>query len=421
MLTLAAPLLTIPVTLRYLGPELFGFWMIVSSVTSMAMFADLGLGNGLLTRLASCVATGNTAEAKRLISAAYLTLSSVALILLAAISVIVPTIDWSHLLAASSSLDPSKVRTVAWLCLSAFAVTVPLSLIQRVQYAFQEAWRSNLWQLAGALCTVLAVYAAAFLNQGYAVVVAAAVLVSPLVILLNNVAYYCFSHRELAPSWRLASSSTAKSLLRVGLAFFFLSVLTSTSLNLDNVIVAKVANLTSVSNFSVTTKLFSLLGLAITLVALPLWPANGEALARGDTRWVKRTTRRIMWLSVIAVAVGGMVLIIGRDWIAARWLGAGHAIPLSLAICLAAWSTVMAFASPYSSVQNSVGLLRYQYIGWAVFLVVSVPLKVLLFHTFGLAGIPLAGTLAYIAALVPAALYGYRATMHNVSRMNNVP
>jgi hypothetical protein len=108
VLTLAAPLLTIPVTLHYLGPDLFGFWMVVSAVTSMAMFADLGLGNGLLTRLVGPIAHGDFATVKSLISSAYLTLGGIALILLGAIWVIVPTLDWARILGSVHGLDSTR-------------------------------------------------------------------------------------------------------------------------------------------------------------------------------------------------------------------------------------------------------------------------------------------------------------------------
>ncbi|SDK43246.1 Na+-driven multidrug efflux pump [Cryobacterium psychrotolerans] len=389
--------------------------MIVTSITAMAMFADLGLGNGLLTRLAAAAATRDFAKAKSLISTAYVALGGIALLLLAIIWLVLPALDWTHFTRASNDLDPGAIELVAGLCLSAFAITIPLSLVQRVQYAFQEAWKSNVWQVAGSALTVLTVYAAAFLGLGYGAIIAAAVFSSPAVILINNVIYYALEHRELTPTFRDASSGTVASLLRVGLAFFFLSILTSLSLNVDNLILANVSDLETVSEFSVTTKLFSLLALAITLVALPLWPANGDALARGDTDWVRRATKTMMLLSVGAVGIGGVILVFGRDFITSLWLGNGHTISLTLAVSLVLWSIVMAFASPYFSVQNSAGLLRYQFVGWTLFALLSVPLKFMSYSLFGLPGIPLAGVVAYVTFIVPAALLGYRATMRRAA------
>lgn len=409
VLILAAPLLTVPVTLQYLGHELFGFWMAVVSVTAMAMFADLGLGNGLLTQLPKHAATGNLAGGRTLISTAYAALGGVALLVMSMAILVIPNFAWGAVLNIGN-FDPTALRTVALLCLSAFAVTIPLSLVQRVQYAFGEAWKSNLWQIVGAVFTVASVYAAAYLNAGYGVVVAAAVFSGPAVMLLNNIFYYT-RNAQLRPAVRSVSVPAAKSLLRIGMGFLALSVLTSVSLNIDNLIVAKVADLKTVAEFAVTTKLFSLLAMVITLVALPLWPANGEAIARGDYAWVRRTTRKMVVLSVGLVGLGGALLLALRDVIAGLWLGEGNTISWPLAANLVLWSVLLAFSSPFFSVQNSVGLLWYQFIGWLCFAVFSVPLKIYFFFGLGLPGIPLASAVAYFAFLCPVAIVGYRSTL----------
>jgi O-antigen/teichoic acid export membrane protein len=387
--------------------------MTIVSLTAMAMFADLGLGNGLLTRLAACAATKDFSVAKTLISTAYVSLAGVALVLMALVMVILPSLDWAALLNLSPDFDPAAIRTVAVLCVSAFAVTIPLSLIQRVQYAFGDAWKSNVWQVVGAMFTVASVYAAASSGAGYGLVIAAAVFGSPLVMLLNNVFYYA-GHTEIRPGFRPVSAQAAGSLLRIGLGFLILSVLTSLSLNLDNLIVANVADVSTVSNFAVTTKLFSILAMAVTLVALPLWPANGEALARDDRVWVQKTTRKMVLFSVGLVGLGGGVLLALRDLIAKLWLGEGNSISLALGVNLVLWSMLLAFSSPFFSVQNSVGVLRYQFIGWFFFVITSVPLKFWFYSAFGLSGIPLAGAVAYLIFLCPAAVVGYRATLRGI-------
>ncbi|HDR2600040.1 TPA: hypothetical protein QCI16_004246, partial [Enterobacter ludwigii] len=42
---------TIPATLSYLGNELFGIWMTISSLVAMLTFADMGIGNGIINKL----------------------------------------------------------------------------------------------------------------------------------------------------------------------------------------------------------------------------------------------------------------------------------------------------------------------------------------------------------------------------------
>src|SRR5436190_24204717 len=45
-------IVTVPLTLHYLGLERYGMWMTISSTIAMFTFADLGIGNGLLNAIA---------------------------------------------------------------------------------------------------------------------------------------------------------------------------------------------------------------------------------------------------------------------------------------------------------------------------------------------------------------------------------
>jgi len=45
---LLAFLITVPLTVHYLGPERYGAWMSLSSLMAFLRFSDLGLGNGLV-------------------------------------------------------------------------------------------------------------------------------------------------------------------------------------------------------------------------------------------------------------------------------------------------------------------------------------------------------------------------------------
>ena len=52
-LGMLALIITVPMTLPYLGPERFGIWMTVASFAGLLSFMDLGVGNGLINRIAS--------------------------------------------------------------------------------------------------------------------------------------------------------------------------------------------------------------------------------------------------------------------------------------------------------------------------------------------------------------------------------
>src|SRR6266545_4108416 len=258
-----APLVLIPITLSYLGDELYGLWMAVTAVTGMALWADLGLGNGLLTKLTPCYASGDTAAARRYISTTYGVLSVVALGLLAGLWALSGVISWTSTFNVTDPAVEAEARAVAL-----------------------EARLSP------------------------ALVVGAAVSGPPLANLLNSAWLYGRQCRLLAPRPTRVDRTVARSLLLLGGQFFGLSIAMSIAVNADNLVIAHALGLEAVTDYSVPARLFSALGLLVTVVNLPFWSANGEALARGDLGWVRRVTGRMTLASGLVVLLSSAILVL---------------------------------------------------------------------------------------------------------------
>ena len=72
------PLITVSVSRSYLGEEIYGLWLTVTSFFSVFQFADLGLGNGLQTHLSHASGKANNIdECKELISSTFTVLLSI--------------------------------------------------------------------------------------------------------------------------------------------------------------------------------------------------------------------------------------------------------------------------------------------------------------------------------------------------------
>ena len=52
VITAIVGIISVPMTLHYLGAERYGLWMAISSFIAMLTFADLGVGNGLFNAVA---------------------------------------------------------------------------------------------------------------------------------------------------------------------------------------------------------------------------------------------------------------------------------------------------------------------------------------------------------------------------------
>jgi len=411
--TIAAisPLLLVPLTLNYLGAELYGLWVSIVALTSMALWADLGLGNGLLTRLTPVLTVGDRPAARRLVSTGYaglLVVSSTAILALLLLSWTTP---WASVLNIESADAASKAPAMALITIGGFLVNIPLSLIQRVQYANQQVSQSNWWQASGSLSSVAGAWAAVHAGLGTYWVVGA-VAAGPVVGNMVNSWWFYRRNADLLPSLREADRRAARSLFGLGGKFFLISAVSSVALNADNLVIANTLGLEAVSEYSVPYRALSALGLLVTLINLPLWPANGEALAQGDTGWVRRITRRMTFLSVVGVLVPGAIIVAFSEPMFRLWLGASSTTPApDLVLLLAIWWACLAAASPRFMVQNATGLMRPQLRGWVLFSALSLPLKFIGAQQIGLNGVVLAGITCYVTIMWPTAMLGYRAAI----------
>ncbi|WDZ87853.1 lipopolysaccharide biosynthesis protein [Micromonospora cathayae] len=407
-LGLAAPLVITPVCFRYLGDQRYGLWMAVTALTGMAWFADLGLGNGLLTRLGHL--GDDPRQQAREISTAYATLGTVAAALLAGLVLLDPLVPWPRLFGVTDPTVAAEASTLVLLCFGAFAVNIPLSLIQRIQYARTQITQSNGWQSTGALASMLAVLGAITAGWSPLAVIACAVLTVPLTNLVNTLVYFWRQAPATRPGPTLVHRGTAMGLLRLGLRFFTLTTMSSIALNLDSPLVAHVLGLTVAAHYAVVGKLFGVLSVFVGLVGMTIWPVSGSALARGEVAWVRRNTRRMVLLYGVIVGTTGLALVGYGHRLLELWVGGVDVsvVPVGVLAALALWSFLVAVSSPLIVVQNSVGLLRPQFFGWAGFLLLATALKVWGLRHLGLVGLPLAACVSYLLTMWPAVLVGYR-------------
>src|SRR5579862_3019396 len=63
--SIAASLITVRLTFRYLGAERYGMWVTITSIVMMLNFADLGVNNGLINAIASAYGRNDREAARR--------------------------------------------------------------------------------------------------------------------------------------------------------------------------------------------------------------------------------------------------------------------------------------------------------------------------------------------------------------------
>jgi O-antigen/teichoic acid export membrane protein len=399
------------VTLDYLGPTIFGLWMTLTAAAALASFADLGLGNGLMTRLPPALAANDLRLARQYVSSAYALLAGVALFMSVALWVSLPFAPWDGVFDPKRATNAGDVNLIAVVALTVFALNVPCALVTRLYYANQRAASAAMWQAAASIAPLAPVLLAVHLKADPLVVVLIATAAGPAINAINTLWFFTKVSPELRPSRTSVSGKDLGQLLRLGAQFFALTVALVVATNSDNLIVAQTLGLGAVAVFSVPARVFLQFGSLVSLVNIPLWSAHAEALSRGEREWIRRVTLRMVAVSSLAILALAIPLSIFGPALINLWTGQQLDVSVTLTAGLAAWWSIMAALSPVFMVQNGAGIVRPQLIGWATYAVLSVPAKVIVVSCIGLAAIPWVGAALLLVTVLPAALVGYRRVM----------
>ena len=407
--SLAAPFIVMPVLLKYLGHADFGIWMTVLSITSMTMFVDMGIGNGLLTKLSSAYGTGDHQEMRGLISSAYASLVAIALLLFLVLFVVLAAMKSGFF--ASHALGDSVGAPIVAVCLAAFIAGIPASIIQKVFYSHQMVWLGNVWQIIAAAVSVVACLGAVKLGWGEWQAIAA-YSAPPVILMLVAAAVFFRQRPEIAPSISSIDLAKIRMLLRIGSRFLVLGIVTSVALNADNLIIAQKLGAAAVTEYAVPAKLASLLGLMVTTMFLPLWPANGEAIARGDYAWVRASTIRMSRLGGLAVAIAGVCIVLLGKPIMLLWMGKTFSDQQAVLAFLCVMFCFMAFASPFQMLLNSTSRLKAQIYPWAAFMVVTITAKFLLLDPDRLWLVPMISCIGFGGIVLPSMYFACQAMLN---------
>lgn len=414
-LGIAVSLISIPLTLTYLGEERYGLWVAISSITTLLTFADLGLGYGVLNAVAEAKGSGDRRRAEVAVSSATAVLIAIALAMLAAAAMLGPLVPWADVFNVRTPTARAEAGPAVIAFIVCLAINLPLAIVVRVQYGLQEGFLANAWAAIGSVVTLVALIVAIAAQAGLPVLVLALVGGPAAATLLNGLLLFGRLHPDLRPSVGRISRPVAAELVRVGVLFSITQLALGVAYNSDVFVAARIIGPEAAAQYQVTLRLFFLAPQTMSLVLNALWPAYGEAMARGDAGWVRATLIRSTAMAGGAVAAGSLVLLVLASPVVRLWLGPKAFDPdPAMAAGMAAWTVIVTVMNGVSMPLNAASQVRFQAVVAVLMAAVSVPASVLLGLAWGLPGIIWGTVLAYLACSVVPYLVSVRRLLRRI-------
>jgi O-antigen/teichoic acid export membrane protein len=394
---ISTSLVTVPLTLKYLGNERFGLWMTISSVLAMAAFADFGVGNGVLSAVAKAYGKDDVAAIRRAVSSGFAMLNTIALLLLLFFFLLYPWVSWPGFFRVYSPLARSEAGPTLAVFVVCFALNISMDVVQRVQLGLQQGYRYGMWQCAGSMMGFAGVLCGIWLKVSLPLLVAA-VAGAPIVATAINCAHYFgFVRPDLRPGWGEVSRDALSQILRLGGLFFVLQVVVAISYSADNLIIARTLGAVNVPEYSIPQRMFALIAMLSGMFVAPLWPAYGEAISRGDMLWVRRTLRKSLLTVLSLGSVASFLLLIFSRQLIALWVGGRVHPSFVLLLGFAVWTVVNCCGDALGAFLNGATAIRVQVLIAAISGMACLSTKIVCVHHFGISSMPWATTTAFLA------------------------
>jgi O-antigen/teichoic acid export membrane protein len=405
-ISILTALISVPLTLNYLGVERYGLWLIISSIILLLGFADLGIGNGLLNAISEANGKDDREAAHRYVSSSFFMLSGVAIVLMVGFAASYAFIPWRRLLNVTSPLALQEAGPAMAVFVACFSANMPLGVVQRVQLGYQEGFKNNLWQGAGNILGLFALLLAISVKAGLAWLVLAMAGGPVLAAMVNWAIEFHVTRPWLAPVWKSSGREAAQKILGIGFLFFILQLAVALAFTSDNIVAAQMFGPEAVTQYAVPMRLFTLIGYIVGMLFGPLWPAYGEAIARRDIEWAKQTLVRSLWLALLVCGLPAVAFVIFGKAIVQIWVGSQIQPSFSLLLGMGIWAVLGGLGTTLSSFLNGANVVRFQVICASFMAISALGLKIWFAGIFGLAGIIWGTVIAYILfSVIPSVYY----------------
>jgi len=398
--------ITVPLTLHYLGNERFGLWMTISSVLAMAGFADFGIGNGVLNTVSTAFGKDDWEGIRGAISSGIAVLTLIGAALVAFFLSIYSFVDWGNLFRATTADARAQAGPAMLVFVLCFALNIPLDVVQRTQLGLQQGFLTNLWEIFSSVLILVGIVAVVHFHLSLAALVVAFAGAPVLGTWMNAAFFFGVSRRDLLPQWRLVSRKIIQKITTLGGLFFVLQLVGAVSYSADNFIIARILGVADVTVFSIPQRMFSVITVVVAMLMMPLWPAYGEAISRGDMHWVRHTlSRTLLGVFAFASIVSAMLLVFSNKLLL-WWVGPGIHPSFLLLLGLAVWAVLSNCGNTLAMFLNGAGIVKFQVIVATIFGIGCLLVKILLTRHYGIAGVPWATVITYaLLTVLPCAWY----------------
>lgn len=395
--------LSVKLTLPYLGAERFGIWMTIASFAGILTFLDLGVGNALTNHVAHAASHDDHSALQRSISGGLGFLLLLSIGVGGGLIILAKLLPWTSIIKVNNPVLHNEIQRACILFAGLFGLNLFTSGIQRVFAGLQQAFTAHLavatsslialpllWYAVSQQADIPTLLFITFGSQSF----------SGLLLLLLLTKRKLFTLSEICS----AIHAEKNTLLHTGGLFFILQIGTMVNWGADNLIISSTLGATQVAIYSVTQRLFQFVSQPLAMINTPFWVAYADAHARGDKDFIrtnlinslKLTTTLSAALGIIAIAIGPSAITI--------WTSHKINVSISLIIAFFFWTLCETTGNAFAMFLNGCNIAKPQVLTVITLISIAIPTKIIFIRSHGILGMLSSYTITYLVIVL--GMYG---------------
>ena len=415
---MAVMVMSVTLTLPYLGEERFGVWMTIASFAGMLTFLDLGIGNALTNHIAKAVTHDRHETLSSAISGGLGLMLLVGVVMALILIVIASQLPWQSLIKVKDTVLYDEIRIACMWFAGLFGLNLFTSSIMRVFSGLQQAYYGHIAASVGSWLALVALWWLTQKHAGISILLIVSLGAQSLsgLFLLGLLIQ---KKLLLARGIFRAIGREYKVLFHSGSLFFILQIGCMIGWGADSLIISATLGASQVAVYNVTQRLFQFVSQPLAMMNAPLWAAYADAHARHDSEFIKKTLKRSLFLTLGSAILGAIILLSIGQQVIEIWTKGSIFSPLLFIAVMGVWTIIDSVGNSFAMLMNGCHIVKPQMMSVLIFCMLTIPIKFLFVYEYGLVGIIVATILVYIISVPIFYAIFFRAVILDTIRQPN--
>ncbi len=385
IIRLCTGLISVPLTVGYLGSERYGIWMLITSSLAFVSFLDVGITPILKNRMTEAYTKKDNLQITFYTSSSILVTIFIS-ILIIPISTLACSVNWIDFLKISDLTAKTEIFPLILIVQFISFLTLAFSIIDTIYAASLRISILKFYDCIASIVGFILLLISIKLNFGLPLL-ACLTSASPIIVRGILLLKIIKKQPSLINFNYLNTGKFLIGLIPTSALFMGIQSLAVVLYSAPNILITYFLNLSSVTYFNIVMRLIYVPLNLISALLPVFWPRFTNAWATGNVSWIRNKMLALCgWTCVILTTFSLVLITYGEDFIY-KWTKGNVSVEKSVLIVACIWLLTQGCVHWLSTFLHSITDLRFEIFCYAITAIIFIGISYFVTPLYGVLGV----------------------------------